>query len=76
MRVLTQTDLRAAEKASNSNVAFKQGITVESFNLLELATAIEHEANEATGNNKVSLHMDAPDAMILARNLRMLALLR
>mgnify|MGYP003423115649 FL=1 len=46
--------------------------TVAHFNALELAQAIEAEINRASeyGFTKITLHMDLPDAVLLARTLR------
>lgn len=46
--------------------------TLQAFNPLELAQAIEQNLNEATvyGHTKITIHLDLPDAHALAQSLR------
>ena len=74
---MTEQDLRAAQKAANSNVQYVEGIMLDGFNMLELAAAIEHEMYQADGtvNKKITIHLDAMDALAMAKGLRKLALI-
>ena len=78
MRQLTQEQLMAAGKAARSNVPHIEGVMVDSFNLLEVAQAIEGQIRSMGNvpNRKITIHMDAHDADEFARAFRKLALLR
>ena len=76
MRVLTPEQLATAARAAKSNVDFREGVVVDRFDFLGVAAAIEHEVDAMAGqpNQKITLHMDAPDAIEMARAFRRMAL--
>jgi hypothetical protein len=74
---LTDNDRLRAAKAAKDGTPAPDGPIINSFNSLQLAQAIEHEANRCavSGFTKISLHMDVADAVKLASALRKLAFL-